>query len=111
MHTATHPFCSQLSEREISEELLEPAEELRDQLHLQSVPFAYPFGDRMDADREQLVFASGSFSCLLGTAGFSRVPAPPQSIERVEPANGVDAEVFGRPFLRALKLRVLGDGR
>jgi peptidoglycan/xylan/chitin deacetylase (PgdA/CDA1 family) len=104
-HTHSHPFCSRLSDDQIETEILTPVQQLNEQLRQDSVPFAYPFGDRLPPEKEARVKASGSFSCLLGTGGFSRRGTSPFELERVEAKSSIDAEIFGRPIIRAIRQR------
>lgn len=53
LHTRTHPYCSQLTNDEIEEEIVRPAAELRARLKFDFFPFSYPFGDRIAAAKER----------------------------------------------------------
>jgi len=101
LHTRTHPFCSRLNAREIEAEIVEPARELRERLHLTSVPFAYPFGDRLPREQEEGVAAMGRLSCLLGIRGLSPRGTPPYHLDRARAEAGLHDSVFGRPLLHA----------
>jgi peptidoglycan/xylan/chitin deacetylase (PgdA/CDA1 family) len=103
LHTHSHPFCSQLSDDQIEMEILAPARQLNKQLCRNSVPFAYPFGDRLPPEKEAHIRESGSISCLLGTGGFSDRGTSPFELNRVEPEESIDAEVFGRPIIQAIR--------
>ena len=102
-HTHTHPFCSQLDESEVDAELLAPVRALKERLGLDAVPFAYPFGDRLPAEPEGRVAATGAFACLLGTGRFSERGTDPTRLDRVEAEPDVLAEIFGRPLVRSLR--------
>jgi peptidoglycan/xylan/chitin deacetylase (PgdA/CDA1 family) len=102
-HTHSHPFCSRLSNEQVEAEILAPVRELNERLRQDCVPFAYPFGDRLPPEQETRVRESGSFSCLLGTGGFSLRGTTPFALDRVEAEAGVDAEIFGRPIIRAVR--------
>jgi len=104
-HTRSHPFCSQLSESDIADEIVSPCAELRAKLGLAEVPFAYPFGDRLQPDLEDALARRGTCSCLLGTEGLTTRPADPNRADRVDAEGGVDREVFGRPVARFLRQR------
>jgi len=103
LHTHSHPFCSQLNDEQIDAELLAPVRMLDEQLGLAAVPFAYPFGDRLGADKEAEVVRTGAFTCLLGTGGFSVAGTAPAQLERVEAEPDIHAEIFGRPLVRWLR--------
>jgi peptidoglycan/xylan/chitin deacetylase (PgdA/CDA1 family) len=105
LHTRTHPFCSRLTTAEVEAELVEPARELRDRLRLSSVPFAYPFGDRLPREREGEVAAMGRLSCLLGINGLSPRGTPPCHLRRANAEVGVNDSVFALPLLRAVRGR------
>lgn len=105
LHTRTHPFCSRLTTVEIELELIEPARELRDRQHLTSLPFAYPFGDRLPREREGEVAARGRLSCLLGINGLSPLGTPAHHLDRANAEEGVNYSVFVRPLLRAFRGR------
>jgi peptidoglycan/xylan/chitin deacetylase (PgdA/CDA1 family) len=104
LHTHSHPFCSRLSDDQIEVEILAPGRQLNEQLRQDSLPFAYPFGDRLPAEKETRIRESGPFSCLLGAGPFSDRGTSPFDLNRVEPEASVDAEVFGRPVIRAIRL-------
>jgi peptidoglycan/xylan/chitin deacetylase (PgdA/CDA1 family) len=99
-HTHSHPFCSQLSAGEVDAEILEPGTRLRARLGGGTLPFAYPFGDRLVPEQEARVAASDTFSCLLGTGRFAPRGAAPSALDRVEAEGGINLEVFGRPLTR-----------
>ena len=103
LHTRTHPFCSRLNAGEIEAEIVEPARELRDRLRLTSVPFAYPFGDRLPREREGDVAATGRLSCLLGINGLSPRGTPPHHLDRAKAEAGLNDSVFARPLLSAVR--------
>jgi peptidoglycan/xylan/chitin deacetylase (PgdA/CDA1 family) len=104
-HTHSHPFCSQLNDEQVAAEVLAPVDMLRQQLGVTAVPFAYPFGDRLPADKEAAVVKTGAFTCLLGTGGFSACGTVPAQLERVEAEPDVHAEIFGRPLVQWLRGR------
>lgn len=103
LHTRTHPFCSRLTASEIGAEIVGPARELRDRLGLTSLPFAYPFGDRLPRAQEADVAARGRLSCVLGIDGLSPRGTPPYHLDRARAEAGLDDSVFGRPLLSALR--------
>ena len=106
-HTHTHPFCSRLTPSEVETEIIEPAVQLKKRLNLDSLPFAYPFGDRLAAEAEAKVADRGIFSCLLGYEKFSPRGTPPHQLDRLGVDAGVSGPVFGRPLLQAMRDRVL----
>jgi len=105
LHTRTHPFCSRLTTAEIEAEIVEPAREVCDRLGLGSVPFAYPFGDRLSREIEGEVAAKGQLSCLLGINGLSPRGTAPHHLDRASAERGLNVSVFGRPVLKALSGR------
>ncbi len=104
-HTHSHPFCSGLTDADLGPELLMPGQRLGERLGIRSVPFAYPFGDRLPNVLERQVFGADVFSCMLGTAGLSRRGTPMHELERVAAEPGLDAELFSRPLVRHLRRR------
>jgi peptidoglycan/xylan/chitin deacetylase (PgdA/CDA1 family) len=104
-HTHSHPFCSQLTREEMITELVDPVEPLCQRLNLTSIPFAYPFGNRLTPELESELTQMKVFSCLLGTDGFSLHGTDPNQLERTEAEAGIGTTVFGRPVLRAMKSR------
>jgi peptidoglycan/xylan/chitin deacetylase (PgdA/CDA1 family) len=84
LHTRTHPFCSKLSAPEIEYEIVDAAAELRAKLDLDSVPFAYPFGDRLaSAATEEDIAQRADLCCMLGIGGISRLGTPSSRLERI----------------------------
>ncbi len=102
-HTHSHPFSSQLDDRQFEAEFIAPLAGLQSALGLDSVPFAYPFGDRLQPEREKRLATEGHFSCLLGTGRFSRRDESHDRLDRVEIEAGADTEVFARPIARSLR--------
>jgi peptidoglycan/xylan/chitin deacetylase (PgdA/CDA1 family) len=110
LHTHSHPFCSTLEKADLDSELVQPAKELRAQLHLETVPFAYPFGDRLVPSLETDIANREIFSCLLGTGRLSPPTAGPNQIDRIWAEGGLDSELFGRPLAKAVGRTLLGRG-
>jgi peptidoglycan/xylan/chitin deacetylase (PgdA/CDA1 family) len=102
-HTATHPFCSRLTDSLLETEVINPVAGLRSALDIACLPLAYPFGDRCRPEHEARLREMDLFSGLIGTAGFSPAGAEPDALERVEAEAGIDREVFGKPILRLFK--------
>ena len=102
LHTHAHPFCSRLDPDGIRRELLDPALMLRTELALESLPFSYPFGDRLAPDDERRLYEEGVVSCALGIEGLAPVGTPPYRLERV----GLESQLRYRLFAS-----VLLDGR
>jgi peptidoglycan/xylan/chitin deacetylase (PgdA/CDA1 family) len=100
-HTRTHPWCSRLSEAEVQTELLAPAIAFKQELQLGSLPFAYPFGERLTPAMEALVLQAQVFSCMLGVGGFSRRSTPHHHVRRVDGERGAETEVLGRAVLES----------
>jgi peptidoglycan/xylan/chitin deacetylase (PgdA/CDA1 family) len=103
LHTSSHPFCSRLTTAEIEEEIIEPARQLRGRLRVNSVPFAYPFGNRLPRAREGEVAELGRLSCLLGINGISVQGTPPYHLERARAEAGLSESVFVRPLVKAVQ--------
>jgi peptidoglycan/xylan/chitin deacetylase (PgdA/CDA1 family) len=103
LHTRTHPCCSGLDAAGLHDELVAAADEIRERLAIGSVPFAYPFGDRLpSADVEREVCVRAQLSCMLGIGGLSRPRTELWRLERVDAEAGLDASLFGRPLLRSV---------
>ena len=103
LHTATHPFCSVLSRTELEDELVTPAWQLRRRLSLPSLPFAYPFGDRIaSAETASAVSARAGLSCMLGVDGLSMPRTSPLQLQRVDAEAGLDLHLFAKPVRSAL---------
>lgn len=106
-HTDTHPFCSMLGRSEIEDELVAPAWQLRRRLSLPSVPFAYPFGDRIaSSEVERAVALRAGFSCMLGVDGLSPMRTSPFALERIDAEGGLNLHLFAKP-LRAAVMEAL----
>jgi len=99
LHTRSHPYCSRLSPHEIDDEIVEPAAALRERLGLEFLPFAYPFGDRLDEATERRLSDSGVFDAAFGIRGFARRPAAPHRLERSTIEVALDYDVFGKALL------------
>ena len=100
LHTATHPFSSHLRGAAIDREIVEPARQLKDRLGISRLSFAYPFGDRLaSAELERQVCTAANLSCMLCVRGLSLVGTPRWQIERVDAEQGLQAHLYGRPFL------------
>ena len=97
LHTSTHPFCSRLDDQGIDQEIIAPARMLRERFALDVLPFSYPFGDRLNAQRESDLLAAGVIDYAFGIAGFATKNAPPHRLERAgTEAMGVAWPVFGQ---------------
>ena len=108
LHSATHPFCSVLSRAELEEELVAPAWQLRRRLSLPSLPFAYPFGDRIASSgvASALSMRAG-LSCMLGVDGLSTPGTSPLALQRVDAEAGLDLHLFAKPLRSAVIDNVL----
>lgn len=103
LHTRSHPFCSRLSGEEIESEIIAPARELRSRLGIGSLPFAYPFGDRLASrELEHQVYRAAEFCCMLGVEGLSKLGTEPWRLERVDAEASLDKRLYGRPVLRTI---------
>ena len=101
-HSRSHPLCSSLTAAEVEDEVVAPAEALRRRFGLSSVPFAYPFGQRLPPAREALVAQRGLLSCMLGTGGLSPRGTPAHRLERADIDGDLESGIFGRPIVKAL---------
>jgi peptidoglycan/xylan/chitin deacetylase (PgdA/CDA1 family) len=104
LHTDSHPFCSKLDDQEIVEEIVDATGKLtrRTNLLAHTLPFSYPFGDRLPVVKEKALMDQGYFSCLLGVGGLNLRGTPPHQINRACVDIGIDNRVFGRPLIHAL---------
>jgi peptidoglycan/xylan/chitin deacetylase (PgdA/CDA1 family) len=102
-HTHSHPFCSGLQAAEVERELIEPVKQLRSELGIATVAFAYPFGDRLPPGLEADVMRRNVFSCLLGTGRLSARYEDAATLDRVDAEAGLDAELYGWPLVRRFK--------
>jgi hypothetical protein len=100
LHTASHPFCSQLDEDALEAELVTPACDLIRRCGQAQIPVSYPFGDRPTPRIEKNLASRGMFSCLLGISGPSRKGCSPFALERMSLECGIDDGVFGRGLIR-----------
>lgn len=100
LHTLTHPYCSRLTDDEIEDEIVRPAEDLRTRCKLDFLPFSYPFGDRMAEAKEKALLKRRIFDCAFGNSGFARRGTEPHRLERAGiEGMGVGWPVFGRPTI------------
>jgi peptidoglycan/xylan/chitin deacetylase (PgdA/CDA1 family) len=102
-HSRTHPNCAGLTDLEIDSEIVGPAAQLCERFGLASVPFAYPFGQRLPAEREAGLARHRLLSCLLGTGGLSPRGTPAHRLERAETSPGLAVGLFARPLLSAAR--------
>src|SRR6266480_2140432 len=103
-HTDTHPFCSRLGPEDMGREIFKPAIQLKERFRLSSLPFSYPFGDRLPPECEEELCKRNLFSCAFGVGGFVKRNTPSYRLQReqIEPT-GPAWPVFGRSVLRSLK--------
>jgi peptidoglycan/xylan/chitin deacetylase (PgdA/CDA1 family) len=107
LHTATHPFCSRLSEDGIKSEIIEPAQMLRRRLGIDKLGFAYPFGDRIASlQLEQQTCEAAGLTAMLGVTGTSVIGTPPWRMERIDAEQGLDVCLYTRPMMKAALGRV-----
>lgn len=99
LHTGSHPFCDRLPADAIESEIAEPAALLRSELGVDSVPFAYPFGNRFPPEIERRAAEAAGLACMLGVAGLSRRGSERIRLERAEAEKGLDPHLFGEPLL------------
>lgn len=103
LHTRTHPFCSELDEAGMIEEIVEPAARLRAKLGVDTLSFAYPFGRRLPPALEETAMRQAGLSCMLGTNGLSQIAVPPIAIERAQTEFELGHELYFRPVTSAIK--------
>jgi peptidoglycan/xylan/chitin deacetylase (PgdA/CDA1 family) len=102
LHTRSHPFCDRLAAAEIAAEIITPAAELRRELGVDFLPFAYPFGNRLAAASEVQLADEAGLACTLGVGGLSRRGTDPFRLDRVAGEDGLDPGLFGKPVLEAV---------
>jgi peptidoglycan/xylan/chitin deacetylase (PgdA/CDA1 family) len=102
-HGKSHLWSSSFKDRDLESQLLVAGRQLKDDLGLEEVPFAYSFGDRLTQDLERVLADSGVFTCALGTDRVSRSGESPFETDRIELDFGLDRYLFGRPLIRALR--------
>ncbi|MEJ1937184.1 polysaccharide deacetylase family protein, partial [Nostoc sp. NIES-2111] len=103
LHTRTHPFCSELDEAGLIEEIVEPAARLRTKLGVDTLSFAYPFGRRLPPALEDTAMRRADLSCMLGTNGLSHIGTAPIAIERAQTEFDLGHEFYFRPVTSAIK--------
>lgn len=104
-HTHTHPDCSRLENACVESEILQPARKLMERLGVGSIALSYPFGKRLPAELENVVYGSGLFSGLFGIGGFSSRGVSPWRLERTGLEDSqLGRAVFGKLALKALTL-------
>jgi peptidoglycan/xylan/chitin deacetylase (PgdA/CDA1 family) len=102
LHTHTHPFCSRLDEEGIRSEIVEPARSLKARFGLDLLALSYPFGDRLDPEREQALVDEGVVDYIFGIAGSASRLAPNSRLERAGlEEHGVGWPVFGDAMMSA----------
>lgn len=102
LHTRSHPFCDRLATADLDVEIVAPARELRRELGIDFLPFAYPFGNRLPARREAQVADEAGLACMLGVGGLSRRGTDPLRLDRVAGEDGLDHSLFGKPMVEAM---------
>lgn len=102
LHTRSHPFSDRLGAAAIEAEIIGPAAELRRELGIDFLPFAYPFGNRLDAASETVAAHEAGLACMLGVGGLSRRGTDPLRLDRVAGEDGLDYSLFGKPALEAM---------
>lgn len=106
LHTHTHPFCDRLAASDLGAEIVAPAALLGRELGVDFVPFAYPFGNRLEPERERQVAEAAGLGCMLGVAGLSPRGTDPVLLERAEAEQGLDQSLFGEPLLEVALRRI-----
>jgi peptidoglycan/xylan/chitin deacetylase (PgdA/CDA1 family) len=102
LHTRSHPFSDRLGAAAIETEIITPAAELRRDLGVDFLPFAYPFGNRLHAACEAQVADAAGLACMLGVGGLSRRGTDPRRLDRVAGEDGLDYSLFGKPALESV---------
>ncbi len=102
-HSESHPYCSTLTAAQIQDEVVRPVQALSRRYGRKTVPFAYPFGDRLPRDVEERLMSTGMFSCLLGIGGLSAKGVEAHLLDRANAEYGVNDGVFGRMLYRAAR--------
>ena len=99
LHSRTHPLCPRLSDAQIEQEFVGPAQWLKETFGLTQVPMSYPFGPRLPAAAEQRLVSAGIVSAALGVRGFTRRPAEPCRLDRADVERCPEFQVFARPMV------------
>ena len=107
LHTHSHPLCSKLNHSQIKDEIVNPAAILKKRLNLNSLPFSYPFGDRLPKKTEQSLYQKNIFSCALGIRGFSPIETPLPYLERVSAEGNIRFALLGNTLKTALNKKPL----
>lgn len=100
LHTHSHPFCSRLDDAGVRSEIVEPASELKSRFGLDRLALSYPFGDRLDVEREQALVDDGVVDFIFGISGSASKLAPNARLERAGlEEHGVAWPVFGEAMV------------
>ena len=97
-HTVTHANLGRISREDMEEELTTSLDRLKQELGLEAMPFAYPFGKQQDVTEEARQFAmSIGYTCVCSAyGGINRDPIDITDIKRL----GVSGH--GLPAFRAM---------
>ena len=98
-HTHTHPFCSRLRPEDIETEILQPALRLKERFGVASLPFSYPFGDRLQPEDEKELFRKGVFNAAFGVRGSVKKNTPAHRLERTNVEGLGAGNVYARLLL------------
>ena len=100
LHTHTHPRCERIDEKMAEQEIRVPGRLLREKYGLPYLPFAYPFGSRLNPELERKLYEEGDFDFALGIRGFSPKGTEPYRMERVNGEDELEFSLFGKPLLK-----------
>lgn len=87
-HSASHTNCSEITESQLEKELSQSRDQLRAELGLDEIYFAYPYGHQTDLppERLEMVKKAGYAACLSAYGGINHDPVDTFNILRM----GVD---------------------
>jgi peptidoglycan/xylan/chitin deacetylase (PgdA/CDA1 family) len=103
-HTHTHPYCSRLQARDVEDELVQPAINLKQTLGIEELCLSYPFGDRLQPALERNLFERGIFKAFFGIKGFGRKGNSSEKLERA----GIEGPHIGWSVFASHVLRSIG---
>jgi peptidoglycan/xylan/chitin deacetylase (PgdA/CDA1 family) len=86
-HTFSHPFCNQLTLKELNYEIIEGNQDLRKKLDIPIKHFSYPFGDRPKADLENMIINKSNLQTILGISYNLQNRDNPQNWNRIKMEN------------------------